>query len=367
MIVGGGISGLATAVALLRTGFAVELVERRSAMEALGSGITLIGPAMRALADLEVLPDCLDHGYGTHEFRICDSAGGHIASHHLPSPRPGLPGLMGLQRPDLHRILLDRAIADGLTVRTGTSPVTVARYESGARIVLDNGDTIDADLVIGADGLRSQIRTLLFGDVEPSFIGQACIRALLPRLPEVTCEMQFHGVAQRHVGLTPTGQDSMYLYCCVPITTAETPDAVALPRILRDYLAPFGGPVAATRNRVQSPDQLHYAVLETVILPAPWHSGHCVVLGDAAHCTTPQLAAGAAMCLEDAVVLAEELGRAATISDGLESFTKRRADRCRYVVEASSQLSRWQMQPDASSDEQQRLSGEAIAALAVAP
>jgi 2-polyprenyl-6-methoxyphenol hydroxylase-like FAD-dependent oxidoreductase len=364
LIVGGGISGLAASLVLARQGMDVDLVERSSRVEALGSGITLIGPALRALDDLGVVDECLAGGYGSTQFHIRTPDGGEIANLPLHPSRPGLPGLLGMKRPQLHRILLDRAVSEGLAVRTGVSPTAIENREDAAAVAFSDGASAEFDLVVGADGLRSTVRDLVFGPVRPTFQGQACIRVILPRPAEIDQEMQFHGCRYRHVGFTPIGPDSMYLYCCVPVPDATRPPQEDLPRILREYLAPFGGPVAAAREHMTDPDLVNYAVLETILVDPPWHSGRTVLVGDAAHCTTPQLAAGGAMCLEDTLVLGAELASASSIPAGLKAYSERRFDRCRYVVESSVQLSAWQILPETPDEEQRRLFGEAVAVLA---
>jgi 2-polyprenyl-6-methoxyphenol hydroxylase-like FAD-dependent oxidoreductase len=137
-----------------------------------------------------------------------------------------------------------------------------------------------------------------------------------------------------------------------------------VPRILREYLSAFGGPVAEVRDRITDPALVNYAVLETILAEPPWFSGRTVLVGDAAHCTTPQLAAGGAMCLEDALVLGAELAAEPTVPAARAAYSKRRYDRCRYVVETSAQLSAWQILPVTPDEEQRRLFGEAIGVLA---
>jgi 2-polyprenyl-6-methoxyphenol hydroxylase-like FAD-dependent oxidoreductase len=159
---------------------------------------------------------------------------------------------------------------------------------------------------------------------------------------------QFHGHPVAKPGFTPTGPDSMYMFCNVPTPDPWRPDHRELPALLRDFLSDFGGMVAEAREHVSDPEQVNFRPLETILLPPPWHRDRVVVLGDAAHATTPQLAAGAAICLEDAVVLGDELARGGDLDEILGRFTDRRHPRCRYVVDASVKLSYWQTHPEAT-------------------
>jgi 2-polyprenyl-6-methoxyphenol hydroxylase-like FAD-dependent oxidoreductase len=363
LIVGGGIGGLATALVLSRAGFDVDLVESQARVETLGSGITLIGPALRALDDLGVLDDCLTQGFGITEFQLRNLGGEALGTLLLHPARPGLPGMMGMQRRHLHRIL-EWAAAAGSSARTGLSPTAITTDGDFAHVTFSDGSSGDYDLVVGADGLRSTVRALVFGSIAPAFRHQVCIRAILPRLAVIDQATQFMGHPRNIVGFTPTGPDSMYLYCCVPSADTARPAQARLPGILRELLAPFGGPVADACQHITDHTQLNYALLETIVVPEPWYRGRVVLLGDAAHATTPHLAAGGAMCLEDALVLGAELAKGATIPDGLCAYSKRRFDRCKYVVDTSAQLSTWQLESDNTDDKQQRLFGEAIIVLA---
>lgn len=348
LIVGAGIGGLATSLVLSRQGFTVDLVERQQRVEALGSGITLIGPALRGLHELGVYDDCVAQGYGVTEFEIYETDGSALAERFsLPSPiGTDQPGLLGSMRPTLHRVLLEHAADEGTSVRTGRSPTRIEHCPDAEVVTFSTGERREYDLVVGADGLRSTVRDLVFGSLRPSYSGQACFRVVLPRPAEVTAEVQFRPAGDVVVGFTPTAADRMYMYVSIPADETYRPTRTELAAEVRARLAPFGGLVAQVRDSVRDPDLIHYVRLETLLAPDPWHRGRTVLLGDAAHCPTPHLAAGAAMCIEDALVLGAELAAAPTIDDGLRAYGTRRFDRCKYVVETSCLISYWQTHPD---------------------
>jgi 2-polyprenyl-6-methoxyphenol hydroxylase-like FAD-dependent oxidoreductase len=365
LIVGGGIAGISTALALRRQGTEVDLVERDAEIRTLGSGITLIYPAMRALRRLGVLDQCLEVGYGTSKRVICDINGDAQQVRSLPSELgSGMPGMMGMMRPQLHRILLGHAASLGLSARTGLSPAEIVYRADRAEVKFSDGAEADYDLVIGADGLRSTVREVVCGPVSPVFQGQTCYRIVVPRLASVTSEVAFVGCDTAHIGFTPIRTDSMYINCLIGAKDTAEPPQDELPALVREYLAPFGGVVAKLRDGITDPDQVNCAPVETIVAPAPWFRDRVVLVGDAAHTTTPHLAAGAAMCMEDALVLGEELARHDEISAALEAYSERRFDRCKYVVETSAQLCQWQIHPNTPGADQEGLRGAGFLRLA---
>jgi 2-polyprenyl-6-methoxyphenol hydroxylase-like FAD-dependent oxidoreductase len=141
----------------------------------------------------------------------------------------------------------------------------------------------------------------------------------------------------------------MYMF----LTTSERgnpwmPDD-RLHELMRERLHGYGGLAGEIRDRIRHPESVVYKPLETVLVPWPWYRGRVLLIGDAAHTTTPHHAQGAAMAVEDAVVLAELLQRDGTLGDLLEQFMERRWSRCRLVVEASVQVGEWEQNPTPTS------------------
>ena len=118
---------------------------------------------------------------------------------------------------------------------------------------------------------------------------------------------------------------------------------------MRDRLHGHRGFIAELRERIRRPQEVVYKPLETILLPPPWHRGRVLLIGDAAHTTTPHHAQGAAMAVEDAVVLSELLAKDADLNGLLDQFMERRWDRCKLVVEASIQVGDWELNPTPTS------------------
>ena len=134
---------------------------------------------------------------------------------------------------------------------------------------------------------------------------------------------------------------------------------------MRTLLTDFGGNIAMMRDKMESKSSVIYRPLEAALQPRPWRDGRIVLVGDAAHATTPHLASGAGLAVEDAVVLTEELERfGADVHGALDAYTERRFDRCRFVVETSLAIGRAQM--EGRTAEVGELSGQALHRLAEA-
>ena len=112
--------------------------------------------------------------------------------------------------------------------------------------------------------------------------------------------------------------------------------------VYRERLAPFAGPVADARELIVDDDAIVVRPIENIIVPAPWHRGRIVLIGDAAHGATPHCGQGAAQAIEDGIVLAEELAKDVSVTGALEAFTMRRYERCRAIVEGSEKVGQWE-------------------------
>lgn len=367
LIIGGGVSGLATSIALARDGHSVTLAERDGEIHALGSGITLIGAALRAMHHLGVLEDALAEGIPIYDFEQRIPSGELVSSFTMPSPvgQEGGPGMMGMLRPDLCRILVQHATAAGVELRTGAEVSALETGDAASTATIGDGAPESYDLIVGADGLGSWTRSQLLGDVPLDLHEQEIYRVLLERPAELTQEIQFVGHPSVMAGFTPTGPDSMYMYVLVPATHGERAPESRWPEIIREHLQPFGGWIAEILPQLTDPSKINFTRFRTVVVPKPWRSGSAVLVGDAAHATTPHLAAGGAMCLEDAVVLAQEIKASPDdLGKALDAYTERRHARCEFVVNTSAQLSYWGVHPVASGEEVQTLIQQALETLA---
>jgi 2-polyprenyl-6-methoxyphenol hydroxylase-like FAD-dependent oxidoreductase len=348
LVVGAGLAGAGTAIHLAARGVAVDLVEIKPEVAALGSGITLQGNALRELKSLGVWDRVAAAGYpfDTTGIRAPDPNGTVVAEvSDAKTGGPDLPAVMGMPRPELARILVDRAAEVGVKVRLGTTFTELAQDDDGVDVTFADGSTGRYDLVVGADGLRSWTRRALGINLETKSVGMGIWRAFGPRPASVTRTDLYYGGPSYIAGYCPTGEDSLYAYIVEDAQdrSALSPDEQLA--TMKQLSLAYHGPWDEIRETLTDPSRVNYTWFETHVLDVPWNRGRVVLVGDAAHTCPPTIAQGGAMALEDAVVLAELLTDRDTLDQELwDAFHARRFERAKTVVDASNQLAQWQLE-----------------------
>lgn len=342
LIVGGGIAGLTAAIALRQRGIAVEIIEKDPDWSVYGVGIIQQANVVRAVAQLGVIDDYIEAGFGYDYVEIYRPDGELAAK--VPSQRlvDKYPAQVGIGRQALQKVLADRARDAGAGIRLG---VVVSRLEDegdGVSVAFSDATESRYDLVVGADGLYSQIRSMVFPEApKPQFAGQSVWRYNFARPDEVLSLRGYMG--PMGVGLVPLSNELMYLYMTTPEPGNPRYDRDGIAGVMAAKLAKAPPGVAELAEQVTDDDGVVYKPLEWHFLEGPWHRGRVVLIGDAAHGTTPHLGQGAGMAIEDSLVLAEELKRAESVLDAFSAFMKRRYDRCKYIVDASLAICKGQL------------------------
>jgi 2-polyprenyl-6-methoxyphenol hydroxylase-like FAD-dependent oxidoreductase len=353
LVVGGGIAGLSATIALRKAGVDVDVVEVNPKWDVYGVGIIQPANAIRALDELGLADKAVEQGFAMQGSRFHDSEGNQLAD--IPAKPllgPKYPPMNGITRPRLHALFQGAVRDSGANVRLGLTVSSLTQTAERVEATFTDESRGVYDLVVGADGINSLVRSLGFGaEHKPEYTGQVCWRYNVPRPADLDRLHMFVGVDGK-AGFVPLSRELMY----VLLIEKQSADKIVLPEdrlaeIFRERLGRFGGPVAEVRDtQITDSDKVVYRPVESILMPAPWFNGSVVLIGDAAHATSPHVGQGAAMAMEDAIVLAEELARGDSVSEALERFMDRRFERCKLIYDISRQIGRWEIENDPDAD-----------------
>ncbi|MGJ6967080.1 FAD-dependent monooxygenase [Streptosporangium sp. G11] len=349
VIVGGGIGGLAVAVALRRRGWRVEVCERATEFTEIGAGLSLWPNALRALAALGLGDRVRELGAVEAGGGVRDRAGRWLArtDNAEIERRFGMP-LVVVHRADLVRTLVEAL--PGKTLRPATTVTGI--HEDGDTVVAEHDrGSLRADVVVGADGLRSTARSLGWpGARPPRYAGYTAWRMITEPLPAPLASGAANWGRGERFGYTSMPGDRVYCFA-----TATVPAGGAGPdgewAELRRRFGKWAEPIPTLLDAVPEADVLRHDIYDLPPLPG-YVGGRVALLGDAAHAMTPNLGQGACQALEDAVVLASCLDRAPDIASGLACYDRRRRSRTQDVVRRSARLGavgQWSWPPAAGA------------------
>jgi 2-polyprenyl-6-methoxyphenol hydroxylase-like FAD-dependent oxidoreductase len=338
LIVGGGLSGNGLTVLLRRAGIEADLVEIRPDWNVVsGSGITLQGNALRVLREIGVWDEV--EAYGTLLHAVED----------LRTGGDDLPATVGMRRPDLQRVLVEAVRASGPPARLGVTVESIDPASGEARFT--DGTSGRYDLIVAADGRVHAVREMAGIPDRPEPTGMGIWRTTAPRPAEVTRTDLTYGGPCYIAGYCPTSESTLYAYLVEPKRDRSGLDPASYADEMRRLAEGYGGAWKQIRESITDPAQVNYTWFTRLLVEGPWHRGRVVLAGDAAHACPPTLAQGAAMSLEDVLVLAALLTTRDDWDDALlTAYRDRRMPRVRMVVDASVQLGRWLMDGDRGAD-----------------
>ena len=326
LIVGAGLAGLALARALGQAGLTPELIERQAGWEVAGTGMYLPANAVRALRALGLEAAVAAGAAPIFHQRLLDHRGRLLADIDLHQLWGDVGPCLALPRARLHQVL-----REDVPVRMGRTVRSLEHLDGPVHATFDDGSSGEFDLVVGADGLRSTIRRLAVDPRPPTPVGQYSWRFLAACPPQVSTWTVLLGQGASFLTV-PVGQGLVYCYADRTTDGADLDGNLDRDPVgrLRQQFAGFAAPVPQLLEELQDPARIHVAPIEQVA-EERWGQGAVVLVGDAAHGMSPNMAQGAALAFEDALILAACLRAAGTVSDALAGFVARRSRRTGWV------------------------------------
>jgi 2-polyprenyl-6-methoxyphenol hydroxylase-like FAD-dependent oxidoreductase len=326
-IIGGGIGGLTTAIALRGFGFEAEIYEQAPALLDVGAAIAIWPNAMRVLQRLNIAEKVLEKAGVMREIRWLDQ-NGRLINRVSISETTASSAAVALHRADLQNTLL-HALSPA-SIHLGYSLVNYTQRGDKVIANFGNGQSTEADFLIGADGIHSRVRAQFKNDGEPVFRGYTVWRGISPAVPATippAAAIEIHGRGQRF-GIGPVGLGPVGWWA----SANATPDTNELLQLFRGWYQPVLELIEATPFST---------ILKTGAFDREsnrsWGQGRMTLLGDAIHPTTPNLGQGGCLAMEDAFVLARCFQKYGAVEEAL-----RRYEHCRYRRTAAvSQYSRY--------------------------
>jgi 2-polyprenyl-6-methoxyphenol hydroxylase-like FAD-dependent oxidoreductase len=332
-IIGGGIAGLCTALALQKIGINAEIFEAAPRFEPVGAGLALAANAIKGFQRLGMAQEVIAEGNCLDGFHIFDAQGRLInrTDSRAMSEKYGLDNFV-IHRANLHQVLLRHLPATVLHPNKKATHVHLS--VSGATVHFLDGDHRTFDHVLVADGINSSIRQQLVPSATPRYAGYTCWRAIIdnPGFESIYASETW-GKAGR-VGWTPLKNNKIYWFACIN-APQNSPAMKAmrvedLERHFKDYHFPIPDLFSHTK-----PEQLLWHDLFDVAPIDQFAFQNLLLLGDAGHATTPNMGQGACQAVEDAVVFADELAKDFDFNLAAKRFETRRRPRTHWITSQS--------------------------------
>lgn len=340
-IVGGGIGGVATALALRQVGIDAVVYEKAQQLGEVGAGMMLWPNATRVLRGLGLLPDVLARSGSSTHFLVRATSGTVLMN--IALGEFDVPAIC-MRRSDLLTLLLSALPAQN--IRLGHTLSKLEQSSDEVSITFECGLVAKHDAVIGADGIRSRVRSQLFGRSEPIYRGYTVWRGVAPYDGDAISpgsNSETWGIGKRF-GILKVGPDKFTWYAAANVPPNHVDAAIGRKRELLEAFSGWHEPIADLIEATEDNEIRKNGAYDVAPLRR-WGEGRVTLLGDAAHACTPNLGQGGGMALEDAAVLAKCFARETSPVVALRRYENLRRQRTRHIQHRSrlmGEIGQWE-------------------------
>ncbi|MCC6461707.1 MAG: FAD-dependent monooxygenase [Saprospiraceae bacterium] len=341
LLIGGGIGGLTTAIALKQRGIDYQIFEAAPELKPVGAGIWMAPNALQELERLGLAGAVKTQGWPLQEAHITDQKGRLLSAiDSRPIEARYGHGLCAIHRGRLQQLLLNALDSD--RIQLGKRLRSILQTPEMVQVTFEDGTTATGDVLIGADGIHSATRRSLFGELPLRYSGQTCWRGVARlQLPEGQRAQGHEMWGQRaglRIGFSHIHPEEVYWY--VSLATPSANQSLSNDKALLEALvAEFPDTARQVIAAADAASIIRTDLFDLKPIPA-WHQGRVVLLGDAAHATTPNLGQGGSQAIEDAWVLADALARFSQPSEAFAHYQQVRMPKAQRIVQTSLQIGR---------------------------
>jgi 2-polyprenyl-6-methoxyphenol hydroxylase-like FAD-dependent oxidoreductase len=338
-IVGGGIGGLTLAIALQKKGFSVKVYENAPEIKPVGAGIVLAANALKAYRAIGIEKEIMSAGREMKCFRLQDQKGNTLSKTEVSKivAQYGTVSTLTLHRADLHQVLVRNLQPDTLIL--GKCCQSFEEKQNGITLNFKDGTSALTDFVVAADGIHSIFRKKLCPEVKLRYSGYTCWRGITATLPvgfnfEEASESWGAG---KRFGIVPLSNGRVYWFATVNAPENDQEKDNLSVKDVETMFSEFHFPVKEIIANTNPVDMIKNDIIDIPPIKR-FAFGRIVLLGDAAHATTPNLGQGACMAVEDAVVLANCLEISSEVVPAFQEYETRRVSRTTKIVNSSFQM-----------------------------
>lgn len=338
-IIGAGIGGLTTATALEKRGIKTEIYEQAHTFKPLGAGIGIGSNAMLALQQIGVAEDIFNAGMPLHEQRFLDESFKQMNTidFSLLKERFGEENI-AIQRADLHQALFDAV--DSTSIHFHKRVTHFNQNKDGVHITFNHEEKKTFDYVIAADGIHSIFRQALSPHSTPRFAHYTCWRGTSKNIGDVPLHISQEAWSnQGRFGWAPLHNGDVYWFACVNANKEDEYYQSLDEQGVATLFSHFPQPVERLIKEVKEDSFLHHDLYDIKPLDSFVHN-RILLLGDAAHATTPNMGQGAGQAIEDAYELMLALHKDSCIPAAFSQYNKKRVTKAKKVIQLSRQIGR---------------------------
>ncbi|MEZ0453779.1 FAD-dependent monooxygenase [Sphingobacterium thalpophilum] len=335
-IIGGGIAGLTTAIAFKKAGYTPVVFEAAETMKPVGAGLGLAANAIKALDKLGIKDKVVEKGRILSSFTIKDEKDKIITyTDSIKISRE-----YGIDNFTIHRAALHEALLSeipGTQLYTGKKCVDINVQKNNIRLLFKDGSSFDTDYLIVADGIHSPVRQKLVPGSVPRFAGYTCWRAVIDNHTlNIDNSYEIWGSKGRF-GAVPLADNKLYWFATVNSTANNARFKNFTLHNLKEWFKEYPAEIGAILTQTSESALIWNDIID--LKPIPKYAfDNILLLGDAAHATTPNMGQGACQAIEDAAVLYDELLKGGELNNSFLRFEKRRLPRTHFITNQSARI-----------------------------